>query len=217
MMNHLVRKRPDASVALLAAGALLLQSQCLDDLPRQPIQYTGCEKATSGVDSPRAFQASTPSWVRKEVLARIGIPLPTPRILTKSDPTMKLSKRLLDRRRKDEIRMMKLLEEAPALKGDTEKLKELGERIFEVTYGKGVTAQIREDFLLRYGCTGWTDEILKTIVTLCESRGIVEMGAGHGQWARALSNLYDESHFPDEGKKKKRFDFVLAYDGKNVY
>ncbi|KAL3942376.1 MAG: hypothetical protein SGBAC_003408, partial [Bacillariaceae sp.] len=87
----------------------------------------------------------------------------------------------------------------------------LGEQIFEVTYGKGVTAQIREDFLLKYGCTGWTDEVLATIVDMCQSRGIVEIGAGHGQWARALTEAYAK-RIQTTGKEKKRIDFVLAYD-----
>ena len=213
-MNHLIRKRPDISVALAAAGLVLSQAPTNDDLPRSNhyLYYAGCE---NNVHSSRALHVTPPSWIRKEVLARIGIPLPTPRVLKKGDPALKIPKRALDRRQKDEIRMLQLLETAPAMKGDPEKLKKLGSEIFEVTYGKGVTPQLREDFLIQYGCTGWTDEIVKTLVELCESRGIVEIGAGHGQWARALSDAYDNLDQDGDRTKGKRFDFVLAYDGKD--
>lgn len=213
-MNHLIRQRPDLSVALAAAGLFLSQAPTPNDFRSN---YVGCEKTASNVHSSRALHATPPSWIRKEVLARIGVPLPTPRVIKKGDPALKLPKRALDRRQKDEKRMLELLETAPSMKGDPEKLKKLGSEIFEVTYGKGVTPQLREDFLIRYGCTGWTDEIVKTLVELCESRGIVEIGAGHGQWARALSDAYDSLNQDGDRKKSKRFDFVLAYDGKNLF
>ena len=215
-MNHLIRKRPDLSVALAATGLVLSQAPTTDDVPRSNYSYyAGCE---NNAHSSRPLHVTPPSWIRKEVLARIGIPLPTPRVIKKGDPALKLPKRALGRRQKDEMRMLELLETAKSMNGDPEKLKKLGSEIFEVTYGKGVTPQLREDFLIRYGCTGWTDEIVKTLVELCESRGIVEIGAGHGQWARALSDAYDNNLNQDGDRKKgKRFDFVLAYDGKNFF
>lgn len=42
------------------------------------------------------------------------------------------------------------------------------------------------------------------------SRGFVEIGAGHGQWARALTEAYDKR--VPSGLKDKYFEFVLAYD-----
>lgn len=116
--------------------------------------------------------------------------------------------------------MRALVERAPTLRGNPEQLRALGDEIFQIAYGKGVTPQIREDFLVRYGCTGWTTAILKRLVEYCDSRGIVEVGAGHGQWARALSEAYD--HRDEEGvapntrttktRGRRQFDFVLAYD-----
>lgn len=149
----------------------------------------------------------------------MGIPLPKPRLLTAQDPALKLPMKYIRRRQRDEMKMRQLLQEAPSLRNNPEKLKALSEKLFEVTYGKGVTAQQREDFLVRYGCTGWNDHVLQAILEVAASRGIVEMGAGHGQWARALSAAYaktqQESTPESPSKRKKHFDFVLAYDDKS--
>merc|ERR1719232_200067 len=80
-----------------------------------------------------------------------------------------------------------------------------------VVYGEGITPQMREDFLAQYGCTGYTGEILKYLVEHFGHRGIIEVGAGNGQWARALSDRYNESR-GDCGESYKPWDFVLAYD-----
>lgn len=139
------------------------------------------------------------------------MPLPIPRILTPSDPALKLPRWCIARRTKDEEKVIALLKTAPTLNGDPERIKKLGEQIFEVTYGKGVTPQKREDFLIKYGCTGWTEDVLSTIVDMCQTRGIVEIGAGHGQWARALADAFAE-RIKAGGKQTKSIDFVLAYD-----
>jgi len=110
------------------------------------------------------------------------------------------------------MKMTQILEKAPTIRSNPEKMKALSEELVEVAYGKGVTAQQREDFLIQYGCTGWTDEILEGILKIARSRGIVEIGAGHGQWARALNEAYSSSTATSAGKGRKRFDFVLAYD-----
>lgn len=87
----------------------------------------------------------------------------------------------------------------------------------DVVYGKGMTLKHRQEFLERYGCAGWTEMALLTLLELGSSRnGIVEMGAGNGQWARVLTDRYNkeetnESSTNNRGKKKG-FDFVLAYD-----
>jgi hypothetical protein len=164
--------------------------------------HTSCE----GSQNPKPS-----SWIRREVLGRIGIPLPTPRVVNSKDPALKLPRKCIEQRRRDEVCMLRLLEKAPTLKNEPQQLRKLGEDIFEVTYGKGVTAQIREDFLIKYGCTGWTIEVLEALVELCEARGIVEIGAGHGQWSRAISDFY-EKLVQDEKNHGKKFEFVLAYD-----
>ena len=212
-MNTAIR-RPEVSLALIT-GTLTLQ-RVLEN-SGSVLDHDTYRRNAVWCETARAFEKPAgvvgPSWIRRNLLAPIGIPLPVPRILTSNDPTLKLSKRFIQRRQRDEERMRQLLGKAPTLQGDPQKIKALGEEIFEVTYGKGVTAQIREDFLLRYGCTGWTEKVLEALVELCETRGIVEIGAGHGQWARALSEAYEKTQTSAEDvKRKKRFDFVLAYD-----
>jgi hypothetical protein len=48
---------------------------------------------------------------------------------------------------------------------------------------------------------------------------VVEIGAGHGQWARALSDAFirEQGHAnaDDASSPTKRFDFVLAYDDRS--
>ena len=163
--------------------------------------------------------ARNPSWIRRNLLAPIGIPLPLPRKVTRNDPALTLSRRHRQRRLKDETRMRQLLEQAPKVSNDPEAIRKLQQELCNVTFGEGVTAQAREDFLVRFGCTGWTDRVLDTIVDLCESRGIVEIGAGHGQWARALTDTYERRSNHIDGstqgqlrRKEKKFDFCLAYD-----
>ena len=163
--------------------------------------------------------AKTPSWIRRNLLAPIGIPLPLPRIVTRNDPALTLSRRLRQRRLKDETRMRQILERAPKVSNDPGAIRKLQQELCNITFGEGVTAQAREDFLVRYGCTGWTDKVLETIVDICETRGIVEIGAGHGQWARALTDTYERRSNHIDGatqdqlrRKEKKFDFCLAYD-----
>jgi len=79
-----------------------------------------------------------------------------------------------------------------------------------VVYGDGITPQIREDFLAKYGCTGFTDDILQHLVNEFGQRGIVEVGAGNGQWARALSDHYRALNNSDGPSKS--WNFILAYD-----
>jgi hypothetical protein len=69
-------------------------------------------------------------------------------------------------------------------------------------------------WLQRHGCTGWTEEVLDTIIELGRDRGVVEIGAGNGQWARALMGRA-QSATPNNQQSKKKFDFVLAFDDKS--
>eukprot|EP00536_Pseudo-nitzschia_multiseries_P015547 jgi/Psemu1/299039/fgenesh1_pm.908_\ len=170
----------------------------------------------------------------KRLLVSVGISsLPLPRLLTTDDPAFKIPARFLRKRHDDEERMRKVLtEEAPKLRGDPHletKMASLRKEIFELAYGKGVTAQMREDFLVRYGCTGFNNEILHRLITLCGTRGIVEVGAGHGQWQKALVDAFNRDDAERRsrtdtisGKKTliqhdnkgngRNFDFCLAYD-----
>ncbi|KAG7363794.1 hypothetical protein IV203_027155 [Nitzschia inconspicua] len=163
----------------------------------------------------------------------MGIPLPIPRVVTYDDPVLVLPKKALRQRHRDELQLRQLLERVAAQQQQQQQQQEtqnqqqtqqqqqdqqqqsvLGQELFQLVYGKGVTPQQREDFLVRYGCTGWTPDIIEYLVTIAAKRGIVEIGAGHGQWARALNDAYQQKQQQQHPHKKQQqsFDFVLAYD-----
>jgi hypothetical protein len=76
---------------------------------------------------------------------------------------------------------------------------------YKVMQISSLTRSFSGKHLQQYGCTGWTVEVLETLLDLAKDRGIVEIGAGHGQWARALNDLYKESTGSD-------FEVVTAFD-----
>jgi hypothetical protein len=82
------------------------------------------------------------------------------------------------------------------------------QNVNEVLYGKGTTMQDREEFLIKYGCTPYNDEILDKILSF--DRPIMDIGAGNGQWARALSERA-KKNAADKGAKIIN-DYVVAYD-----
>jgi hypothetical protein len=94
---------------------------------------------------------------------------------------------------------------------DTSKAQSLVTDVYETLYGPGVTPQIRTEFLVRYGCTAWNDTILRTLCDWGDGRGYVEIGAGHGQWARALETHY-RHHFKNQKATQSPTTFVRAYD-----
>ena len=55
----------------------------------------------------------------------------------------------------------------------------------EITFGKGVNPHAREAYLNKYGCSRWTKSVLDHVLEL--KRPVVEIGAGAGQWQRALT------------------------------
>jgi hypothetical protein len=217
MINTILRRRECGAAAVTAGIAWYSAESSRHENDFQAQYYALCEASPPSPSSspssalPTTPIHTTPSWLRRNVFSPIGVPLPVPRVLTPSDPALKLPKRHMQRRIRDEQAVRALLEQGPNLRDQPEKIKGLHDKICEVTFGKGVTAQMREDFLLQYGCTGWNDDVLETIVEVCETRGIVELGAGHGQWARAITETYQKSK---EGtvNPRKKFDFVLAYD-----
>lgn len=195
---------------------------------RRPRPVSLRPELESGVRPPSSF------WSR--LVAHFGI-LSLPRLLTPSDPAFKISKRFLRKRRSHEEKIRKIVvEDVPKLTSSPDFEKKMAlwrQEIFELLYGKGVTAQMREDFLIRYGCSGFNENILRRLVELFATHGLVEVGAGHGQWQKALTDAYGQKQFASsrenssgssgdgihraytargntEGKKK--FDFVLAYD-----
>lgn len=55
----------------------------------------------------------------------------------------------------------------------------------EITFGAGVNPHAREAYLNQYGCSRWTKQVLDGVHAL--RRPVVEIGAGAGQWQRALA------------------------------
>ena len=154
----------------------------------------------------------SPSWMQRSLSRLYLASLPLPRVIGPGEPAFNDAKlqQCIRQRQRDEEKLKALqldVQEAQESR-DPEKIRHMFVKITETAFGAGVTAQMREDFLARYGCTGWNDDILDSLVALAYTRGIVEIGAGHGQWARALTEKYAQV---GEGRTKA-FDFVLAYD-----
>jgi len=160
-----------------------------------------------------------PSRIRR-VLHSLGLSsLPLPRILTPADtvfdyPEIRAGLRC---READEKKLRSLQKEAISARtsGDHERIRQVFGEISAIAYGEGVTPQVREDFLVRYGCTAWTDDVLEYLVKLAEGRGIAEIGAGNGQWARAINDFYEISHkdaIQGDRRMGKKFEFIIPYD-----
>ena len=124
----------------------------------------------------------------------------------------------LRKRADDERRLINLQEEAKKLfirvnrNGDDQsqhriKMLELADKIAQIAYGKGITAEMRQNYLIKYGCTAWTDQVMTKLLEIGKHRGFVECGAGNGQWAKNLNNrrIHLEPQFGDA-------EFVLAFD-----
>ena len=148
--------------------------------------------------------------------------LKTPRLLTPNDPifTYQELKRGLAHRQKDEDEVKQILSSSKVREArannDQVQMNSILKEMNTVVYGKGITPQMREDFLIQYGCTGYTDEILEYLVDKFSSRGIIEVGAGNGQWARALSDHYKQTQKQQSpNSTTKAFEFVKAYDNMN--
>ena len=71
-------------------------------------------------------------------------------------------------------------------------------KINELVYGKGTTTESRYLQLEQYGCTKYSEQALKLIADVtkssnshnCKDKGIIEIGAGNGQWAKKLQDDY---------------------------
>jgi hypothetical protein len=107
-------------------------------------------------------------------------------------------------------------------------IAQLVQELYAVLYGEGVTPQSRQEFLERHGCTGWTDHAMDAILRKAMRsdgkekdandaksqrmpRGVVEIGPGHGQWARQIADRYRRRSATGPAPSKP-FDIVLAYD-----
>lgn len=189
-----------------------------------------CETNLHDTVSPQPADKKDTKTITPEPLSRMTLMLyssylypysylRTPRLLTPRDPLFSYPelKRGLIRRRNDEERVKQILSSPEVLQArknnDQNAMQSILQEMNTVVYGKGVTPQMREDFLMQYGCTGFTDDILDYLVQNYGGRGIIEVGAGNGQWARALGDYYHKSqHSEDASNISKSWDFILAYD-----
>ncbi|EQC33256.1 hypothetical protein SDRG_09238 [Saprolegnia diclina VS20] len=95
----------------------------------------------------------------------------------------------LKKRADDEVALRALTNEAiaAAKANDVAKMNALRARITVIAYGDGVTPEARQAHLEKYGCVMYTDAALDAIATAARhTRGILELGAGNGQWAKQL-------------------------------
>ena len=176
-----------------------------------------------------------PSWWRQRLYSChiLNLP-PPPRRLASHDPAFSLTTQQMKRRSLDEAKQQSILQQIakkmqqyqmeddhqrPATASDDvvalrkQEMASHQQAWLDVIYGPGATLKDRQDFLERFGCTGWTDQVLLFLLELAGSRGFVEIGAGNGQWARALTDLNRENTAASPlEKKSKHFDLVLAYD-----
>ena len=133
--------------------------------------------------------------------------LPTPRLLSPTDTVFSYPQltRGLIQRQKDEQRLRNLLSSAQQVvklrattdnNNNQEKQQQQQQQLLQemntIVYGAGITSQIRQQFVIEYGCTGYTLDILHHLVMHYADRGIIEIGAGHGQWAKALHDYYQK-------------------------
>lgn len=88
----------------------------------------------------------------------------------------------LQLRVEDEKLLQQLLIELKTSQNNKELASVYTRKIEDILYGKGLTAQDRQNHLLKYGCAEYTDEALRLIadsVKTWKYRGIIEIGAGY--------------------------------------
>jgi hypothetical protein len=169
------------------------------------LNVSKCEAAITSSNIPSS--APLPSYYKPLTrLQRLIYPhsyLPTPRLLSPNDTVFSYPQltRGLIQRQKDEQLLRNLLSTTEVVKlraatgnnnnnQEKQQQQQQQQRLLQemntIIYGAGITSQIRQQFIIEYGCTGYTPAILHHLVTHYAHRGIIEIGAGHGQWAKAL-------------------------------
>jgi len=58
----------------------------------------------------------------------------------------------------------------------------LANDISRVVYGKNFTAEMRQAYLMEFGCSSWTSEAIDLLQRLGEGKGFIEIGAGNGNY-----------------------------------
>ncbi len=189
---------------------------CEKELTNKSPYVATTETATTNTVSPKLLSRTTRLRYNLKLLSYSS--LPTPRLISSKDPIFSYPEIVhgVRRRQADEVKLQKILSSKRLMAArqtqDQQLMQPILQEVNEMVYGKGVTPQIREDFLAQYGCVGHTPEIVKYLVDeLAKDRGIVEVGAGNGQWARAINDFHNLQRKQDKSSGKA-FDLVLAFD-----
>lgn len=195
--------RTDHTVKLLSLCFASNTLVCLNE---------GAPQKSSGPAAPS--QEYKKVGTNQKVMYKIfGKELPTPRVLTPSDPLFQTSqmKRGLKQRKADEHSLEKIQKDIMICvqANDRKCIEKNMQRVNQVLYGKGVTMQAREEFLVKYGCAPYDDAILGKILSF--GKPIMDIGAGNGQWSKALSDRVEEKAVKRQKKMMMR-DYVVAYD-----
>merc|ERR1711871_56351 len=86
---------------------------------------------------------------------------------------------------------------AEAAEAEAALLRDLRQSWANLMYD-GANADDRDDYVRQYGCVAWTDTALRALATAASECGIVEIGAGGGQWAQILrTHQVDVKAFDD--------------------
>ncbi len=209
-----------ASVAVCAGVCYRSSANAsLEDEPSTSISWclhstTKCESSlqSSRIQAPEL----RPSFMQRTLaLLRIAS-LPIPRTIVPNDPSLTLSARHKRQRNRCDQQLMQIQVEMQQKlqnpgKNPQKEITSLVEKSYEILYGPHLMPVDRQNFLQQYGCTGWTEEVIVTLLKLGATRGFVEIGAGNGQWARVLNDRYQESEYAERAPKKA-FEFCLAFD-----
>ncbi|GMH58678.1 hypothetical protein TL16_g02662 [Triparma laevis f. inornata] len=94
----------------------------------------------------------------------------------------------LEKRVSDEHTLRSLASQAKAAneKNDRVEMGKLAHEMGAIAYGRNVTPNARQAHLEKFGCVEYTKESLDVIKSYGKTRGVIEMGAGNGQWSRKL-------------------------------
>eukprot|EP00549_Striatella_unipunctata_P015320 CAMPEP_0118683896 /NCGR_PEP_ID=MMETSP0800-20121206/6318_1 /TAXON_ID=210618 ORGANISM="Striatella unipunctata, Strain CCMP2910" /NCGR_SAMPLE_ID=MMETSP0800 /ASSEMBLY_ACC=CAM_ASM_000638 /LENGTH=391 /DNA_ID=CAMNT_0006580493 /DNA_START=140 /DNA_END=1317 /DNA_ORIENTATION=+ len=158
------------------------------------------------------------SWFSKCLYSLRVKPLPTPRLITSKDPIFEYPSltRGLKRRAKDETNLRQLSEQAVQARQsqNRERINHVYNKMCEIAYGKGVTPQEREDALVNMVVQDGHKKFF-------QGRGYVEIGAGHGQWARALAEEHGQRYNASsssslDNNNNNAEEFVLAFDNQSA-
>ncbi|KAG9405978.1 hypothetical protein AC1031_003900 [Aphanomyces cochlioides] len=98
----------------------------------------------------------------------------------------------LQARANDEVALLNMTKEFQevAKANDRAAVEALQTRLADVVYGPGITRAMRNKHVEQYGCVKYTEEVLLAIAEVAQGRGVVELGAGHGQWAKQLAEAF---------------------------